>query len=344
MIKSYELHTARNRPALFASLSPKVWHETDFLHVWVVADPQIGMEVLRSPAMAMPDLLAVVDHVESNTGQSLENVRTAISCLPALLEGPAHADLRKALAKFLAEGLKRLESVLPELVDLALAPLRPSSMVDIYREVARPLVTSVISELIGQKLTTDIHDLMLGDIFILNKSPSKLRQLNAAYGTTLEFLSHSTEDAVEMACKLSCLAFGMETLIGLIVENIFMACKGQPVGETARLPEYPVETGLPVTWRRALRDCEFGSYKFCAGDFLRIQMQTLGYSEQPALKAAIFGAGIHSCVGKQLSLKIWSHLKDSFNGLGLRAEITEYELVPSHFFAHYRSVKIKVLP
>ena len=73
-------------------------------------------------------------------------------------------------------------------------------------------------------------------------------------------------------------------------------------------------------------------------------MQTLGYSEQPALKAAIFGAGIHSCVGKQLSLKIWSHLKDSFNGLGLRAEITEYELVPSHFFAHYRSVKIKVLP
>jgi hypothetical protein len=344
MIKSYELHTAPQRPALFASLPEKVWLETDFLRVWVVAEPQICIDVLRSPALGLPDLLAIVDQVEAKAGLSLQHVRTANSYLPALLEGPAHANLRKALAKFLAEGLRKIEKVLPGLVDVALAPLKTSGTIDLYAQVVRPLVASVISELIGQNLTSNIQDLMLGDIFPLNKSPGKLRQLNADYGAALTFLAQSTDDPIEMACKLCCLTFGVDSLTMTTVENILMACRNTGTSQVAALPEYPVETGVPVTWRRVLLDCEFGPYRFSAGDILRLQLQPGGYSDQPELKAAIFGAGIHSCVGRQVSLKLWSHLARAFNALGLQAEIMEYDLVPSHFIAHYRSVKIKVLP
>jgi cytochrome P450 len=344
MIKSYELHTARNRQALFASLPQKVWLETDLLRVWVVAEPQTCVDILRSPSVATVDLLTIVGHVEAAAGISLQNVRTANSYLPALLEGPPHAELRKALAKFLAYGLRKIELQLPELVQAALAPLTTPGTVDAYRDVTRPLVANVISVLIGQELTRDIQDLDLGIIFAVNKSPGKLRKLDADYGAALAFLARSSHDPMEVACKLCCLTFGIDTLTMTIIENILLALSDKVATEAAALPDYPIETGVPVTWRRALRDCEFGPHRFSAGDILRIQLQPLGYSDQTELKAAIFGAGIHSCVGKQLSLKIWSHLKDSFNGLGLRAEITEYELVPSHFIAHYRSVKIKVLP
>ena len=343
MIKSYELHTAPQRPALFASLPQKVWLETDFLRVWVVAEPQICVEILRSPAMVMPDFLAIVGQVEKSTGLSLHNVRTAAGYLPVLLEGPVHAELRKALAKFFAEGLKRLESVLPSLVNAAIAPLKSSGIIDLNGQIARPLVASVISQLIGQKLTPDIQDLRLGDIFPLNKSPSKLRKLDATYGTALAFLSQSTQDPIEMACKLCCLTFGVDTLAMTMVENMLIAFGDKVADHAATLPDFPVESGVPVTFRRALKDCEFGPYRFSKGDLLRLQLQPFGYADQPELKTAIFGAGIHSCVGRQVSLKLWEHLASAFNTLGLRAEIVEYDLIPSHFIAHYRSVKIKVL-
>jgi hypothetical protein len=344
MMKSFELHMAPQRPALFASLPEKVWLETDFLRVWVVAEPQICVDVLRSPAMGMPDLLAVVDMVEARLGQPLQHVRTANAYLPALLEGPAHADLRKVLAKFLAEGLKRIDKLLPGLVKDALMPLRSSGVVDLYGEVVKPLVANVISELIGQKLTPEVQDLKLIDIFPFNKSPAKLRQLNADYGAALSFLAQSTSDPTEMACKLCCLTFGIDSLTMTMVENILMACAERTGEGAAVLPEYPVETGVPMSFRRVREDCTFGPYRFLAGDTLRVQLQPLGYSDQPELKAGIFGAGMHSCVGRQLSLKLWEHLARAFNELGLRADLLAYDVAVSHFIAQYRSVKIKVLP
>ena len=343
-MKSYELHTAQNRQALFAGLKEKVWLETDLLRVWVLADPRICWEALRSPALGVPDVGAIISQFEVKLGRSFDHVRTANDYVLVLRRGAAHAELRKALAKFLADSLKRLESRLPELVDTAVAPLRTAGAVDLYTQVTQPLITAVISEMIGQKVTPDIQNLMLGDILTANKSPMKLHQLNADYGTALEFLSHSTQDPVETACKLNCLTFGFDSLNMALMENMIAAFRDRAAGQPAVLPEYPVETGVSVTFRRALRDCRIGSHQFLAGDLLRLQLQPLGYSSQKELKEAIFGAGPHSCVGRQLSLKLWSHLVKAFNALDLRAEIGSSELIPSHFIARYSSVKIEVLP
>ena len=97
------------------------------------------------------------------------------------------------------------------------------------------------------------------------------------------------------------------------------------------MPDFPVDTGVPVTFRRVKDDCSFGPYRFLAGDILRVQLQPLGYSDQPELKTAIFGAGVHSCVGRQLSLKLWEHLARAFNGLGLRAGLLAYDVAASHY-------------
>lgn len=343
-MKSYELHTAQDCQALFADLPQKVWLETDLLRVWVVADPHICLEALRSPALAVPDTMAILEQFEVRLGRTFEHVRTANSYVLVLLRAAAHAELRKALARFLAEGLRRLENKFPEMVSAALKPLRTAGIVDLYAQVTRPLIADIISEMIGQKVTPGIQDLMLGDILTANKSPMKLHQLNADYGKALDFLSQSSQDPAEIACKLNCLTFGFDSLTMALMENMIAACRDRAPGQAAELPDYPVETGVSVTFRRALRDCRFGPHQFAAGDLLRLQLQPLGYSDQRELKEAIFGAGPHSCVGRQLSLKVWSHLAQAFNALGLRAEIATYDLVPSHFIARYHSVKIKVLP
>ena len=343
-MKSYALHTAQNRQALFADLPKKVWLETDLLRVWVVADPQICLEALRSPALAVPDTIAILEQFEARLGCTFEHVRTANSNVLVLLRGSAHAELRNALARFLADALRRLERKLPEMMSAALQPLRTTGLVDLYRQVTHPLIAAIISEMIGLEVTPDIQDLMLGDILTANKSPVRLHQLNADYGKALDFLSQSSQDTVEIACKLNCLTFGFDSLTMALMENMIAACRDRAAGQPAELPQYPVETGVSVTFRRALRDCRFGSHQFAAGDLVRLQLQPLGYSGQRELKEAIFGAGPHSCVGRQISLRVWSHLAQAFNALGLRAEIETYDLIPSHFIARYHSVKIKVLP
>jgi cytochrome P450 len=340
-MKSYELHTAVNRRKIFNALPKKIWRENDFLRIWVIADPQLCAEIVRSSQMEMPDLLTVVERVETTAKISLENIKIANRCLPALLSGEQHSVLRKQLATFLMGGLKRVEGTLPDFLEKNLALLRKPGIVDLYVDIARPLVAHIVSELIGQKITEEIQNLDLGDIFPLNKTPSKLRRLNADYGKALEFLSQSTDDQTELACKLSCLTFGVDSLTMMIVENILELITDQSVNE---LPlKFPREAGVPVTFRSPREDCHFGVHHFKKGEVLRLQIQANAYSEQTDHRDVMFGAGLHSCVGRQLSLKIWSQLAKAINAIGLRAEFIEQTLGLSHFVAHYRSVKIRVI-
>ncbi len=341
-IKSYELHTAPNRRQLFSELQPKVWRESDIARQWVVADPEICIAMLRSPNLVMPDQGKALDLLEKATGQSFENLRLANRFLPAFMEGPEHAELRRELATYLMSALKRLDEILPDLTEQHLSPLKTKGIVDIYNAVARPFVCDILSVLIGQKLSNEILDLQLGNIFPLYKGPTQWRQLNADYGVALEFLRDGPEcDEVDLACKLCCLTFGVDSFSILFVEAMFELFES----ETLRnLPiEFPREAGVPVTFRSVRENCTFGEYEFTRGDLIRLQIQATSYSENKSHHTSMFGAGMHSCVGRQLSLKIWKHFAEGVNKLDLKGEIVSRNLGHSHFWTRYNAVEVRVM-
>ncbi len=53
----------------------------------------------------------------------------------------------------------------------------------------------------------------------------------------------------------------------------------------------------------------------------------MGYAEDKSLNA-----GRHACVGKQLSLAVWKHLADAFNGRRMLGHITDYTCNCTHSF------------
>ncbi|MGE3872280.1 MAG: hypothetical protein AB7F74_04910 [Parvibaculaceae bacterium] len=344
-MKSFELHAAENRKALFARLSPRIWLEADLVRIWVVADPSVALKLLRHPMVTIASRAGILDTITEKHGMVFPAVADACRMLPILAENDAHAGVRKGFATYLAERLRELESRLAGFSRSCLGRLAEKGRVDIVSEVVDPFVHKVIAVLIKQEAPAEILALDIADAIFFNTLVTHLQALDARIGKALSFLRATSSDEDEVAWKFACLVFGIDSLAGTLTESIVAVLRelDRHGAETARLPDFPVETGVPVTMRMARDDFVLDGVEFKAGDAIRLQLQSFSYSDNGEDRQFIFGAGMHSCLGKQLSLRLWHSFRQEFDALGLRARILDYELARSHFLMLHKAVNIEVL-
>lgn len=343
-MKSYQLHSAENRRAVFAQLSPRIWREEDILRMWVVADPALVVRIMRNPATVISDLAEVLKTVKAKFGIELPNVDYACSVLPVLVHDDLHPAIRRSFATFLAGRLAELDTELPGLVKSSLAPLSRQGRVDIVAQVVKPFMQKIFSIFLKSDMPADFLTIHVIEILSFKAMVTHLRNLDARIGRTLSYLRTTTADENEVGWKFICLVFGLDSVAMMLAEGLVTAMREfDPTASTAaKLPDFPIETGVPVSHRRAKSDFEIDGYKFAAGDWIRLQMQSLGYSPAAEDHKFIFGAGAHSCLGKQVSLRIWEAYKREFDGLNVKARVVDYRLIPSHYIIFHDSVEVEV--
>jgi hypothetical protein len=340
LMKFYELHSAEDRHAVLARLSPRVWRENELLPMWLVADPALIVQILRSPLTAPSELNDVLKAVEAKHGVQFPNVDYACRVLPLLLRDDVHAELRRPFATFLAGRLAELDAQLPDFVKSCLAPLDRKGRLDIVAEAINPLVQRIFSILLRSRMPAEILTLHVSDVLSFKTIVSHLRNLDTRIAKALACLRTTTRDEEEVGWKFICLVFGIDTLATMLTESVVVALRaGDGV---AKLPEFPIETGVPVAHRRVMSDLTIGGHAFAKGDLIRLQMQVLGYSSTAENHKFIFGAGAHSCVGKQLSLRVWEAFKREFDGLDISGRVVDYQTIPSHYTIFHKSVQIEV--
>jgi hypothetical protein len=337
-MKFYQLHSAESRRTVFARLSPPVWLENELLPMWVVADPALIIQLLRSPLTALSDLNDVLKAVEAKHGVQFPNVSYACGVLPVLVRDDVHPQLRGRFATFLAGRLSELDAQLPSLVKSCLATLARKGRHDIVAEVINPLVQNIFSILLKSAVPAEFLTLHVTEILSFKAMVSHLRSLDTRIARALAYLRTTTMDDEEIGWKFICLVFGMDTLATMLTESVVAALDARLV----RLPDFPVETGVPVSHRRVKSAFRIGAHAFAAGDLVRLQMQALGYSSVAEDRKFIFGAGAHSCVGKQLSLRVWEAFKREFDGLHVSGRVINYQTAPSHYTIFHQSVEIEV--
>jgi cytochrome P450 len=339
-MKFYQLHSAERRHAAFARLSPPVWLENELLPMWVVADPALIVQILRSPLTTLSDLNDVLKAVEARYSVQFPNVGYACRVLPVLVSDDVHPELRGQFATFLAGRLAEFDGQLPSLVKSCLAPLVRKGRLDIVAEVINPLVQRIFSILLQSRMPAEFLTLHVTEILSFKATVSHLRNLDVRIAKALAYLRGTTTGEEEIGWKFICLVFGIDTLAMMLTESVVVALRG--ADGAAKLPEFPKETGVPVSHRRVKSDISIGGHAFAEGDLIRLQMQALGYSSMAENRKFIFGAGAHSCVGKQLSLRVWEAFKREFDGLDLRARVLDYQTIPSHYTIFHKSVQIEV--
>jgi hypothetical protein len=286
------------------------------------------------------DLNGALNTVKAKYGLELPHVDYACSVIPMLVRGDVHAAVRKSFALFLAGRLAELDQRLHALVKASLAPFGRKGRVDIVAQVVNPLVRGVFSTFLGSEMPSEFLTIHVIEILTFKALVAHLRSLEARLGKMLSYLRATTSGEDEIACKLICLVFGVDSVSMMLTESLVMALRATPAA--ARLPDYPRETGVPVLQRVANRDFEIDGHKFAAGDLIRLQMQSLGYSEHADHRKVIFGAAAHTCLGKHVSLRIWDVFRDEFNAMVVSGRVVDYKLSPSHFIIFHESVEVEV--
>jgi hypothetical protein len=286
----------------------------------------------------------MIGAVEKAYGLEFPNMRYSARYLPLFLEGDRHDEQRRNSSRYLAARMRDIEKNLPLIMERRLAPLRSKGRIDLVSQVTEPLVREITSVFVEREVTKEIAELNLLDAFALNKSLTRFKDLDLRLGKARAFLLSEGDNEELLGARFSALSMGFETILVMLTEGLHRAFYNHPEGasDPIVLPTYPAETGVPVSYRRAMSDFTLAGHAFKTGDLLRLQLQVLGYSDRTEEQQGIFGAGIHSCVGKQVSLRIWSRLKEAFDALRIKGRVHSYDLVPSHYMVRYNSIDIEV--
>ena len=333
--------TAKERRTQYANLRDKVWLENEFLRSWLVADPEVMSDTLRAPDMALPGIEGMVSHIEQRSGKSLSSLRRAAKLIPIMHSGETHAALRRALAVYLMEKAKAASTVLPPMISTFLQIFKIKGSVDVHHDLVQPMIKQFISFLVGKPVPPEILGLRLDLILNHHKSPSLVMELDRNFATAIHFLEEDIKDELDLACKICCITFGAETLIMMLVESILYAVEIAGDGP-ANLPNFPHETGVPLTWRLATKDASIGGCPVRVGDTVKLRLQAAAYSDKSEIKNLIFGAGLHSCIGKNVSLVLWEHFSFAFNAMQLHAKSGAYDAIVEPHMIRYRKAEIEI--
>jgi cytochrome P450 len=94
---------------------------------------------------------------------------------------------------------------------------------------------------------------------------------------------------------------------------------------------------VPFVERIVAEPFEYQGTTFRQGERIRILLQSFQYSGNPADRMRLFGAGIHACLGRQLSLEIWSLVTNRLAKIDARVDIRDYTLRDDDYVFAYPS-------
>lgn len=308
----------------------------DSLQCWVVTDPKHSEAILSFPALGPANYVGAYERLEERGPYSFPHLRFALHHIPFSRSGPAHLHSRQTIGKLISARRAHVASILPELVREALRALDRPGDRELMGEVLTPLVTRFVGEIAGLD-TTDpepfrgssvVFDRMMGlkKRLRMEKAIGNVRAIiRSSFGSDI------SED--EEGARLALCILGHDAILGMIGESlhaIFRASSGRRFDEIA-YPPFPTQTGVPYIERTVTAPFQFSGLSFSEGERVRFLFQALTYSAEASDHPHIFGYGLHTCLGKQLSLDLWKELTtalsrrtQSFDMRGYAARTDDY--------------------
>jgi cytochrome P450 len=216
-------------------------------------------------------------------------------------------------------------SVLPELVGRSFAPLAAAEEVDLLSEVLLPLIDAIMALLLGIDAESLWRFRRVPGIFDRMIGLRRRKELELEVGIARSALASQREDADPL---FTLMALGHDALLGTIGESLHRLIAADPGRRLSEIayPAVPIETGVPYVERVVKQAFELDGNSFRGGDRIRILMQAFAYSGSEQSRLHMFGVGPHACIGRQLSLDLWSRITAVLAQVRRRAEVVKHAL------------------
>ncbi|MEX0853304.1 MAG: hypothetical protein WD036_08505 [Bauldia sp.] len=301
-VRYVNLHRNPKRRAYFASHRPGIQFDPG-LDGWVVDEPTLVEKLLADRRLAAFDYAA---HLRQHEAQ-FENLAFLGRFMPMWHEGKAHRDRRRDVANLLGERRLELQAALPAFVSNRLRPLFDVGRVEVMSEVLAPLLEDIGTILMGanpRELGVD----RISTVFDRFVGRRRLVRLDVEIGEVRAAIRRAVApDEEREGLILVLLVLSYHSLLGTLGESlrhIFLNSGGVPLGETA-IPPSPPESGVPFVEREIREPTTVRGHRLKEGDLVRLMLQSLAYSADPASHVGIFGVGTHACLGKRLATDVW---------------------------------------
>jgi cytochrome P450 len=318
------LHRAPDRRSYFAAeAQPILFDET--LRCWVVADRRLAESLLQHENLATVDYVDAYERLQKQFAIPYSNLLYAFRHIPICLNDEAHHRSRRRVAEVSAANRSAFAAAIPRLVSRWFGLLDAAERVELMGQVLLPLVDEVMATLVGIDASTLCRFRGVPGIFDRMIGLRRRSELEAEVGAARAAIGIENDIG---GARLTLLALGHDALLGTIGESLhyLVAANADRRLSDIVYPGAPVETGVPYVERVARQAFAIDSHRFDRGDRIRILMQSFAYAEAQQERLRMFGVGPHACIGRQLSLDLWSQITAKLAQVTRRATIIRHAL------------------
>lgn len=307
----------------------------EMARAWIIADAELCRQVLSTPELWPAPAVEHYRNMRGSLGEEFPSIAFAFESIPLAMHGEAHAAGRRAMTEFMVSRREPIHQWVAEELPRHLAMLAVPGEAELMTESIRPMVRGLFAAIIGVDLPPH---LMLDNISqVFDKSISvKRRRLLEEDMRVLE--AHIRErlgpgcDENEVRMRIGLLVVGKDTTVGTLGECLVQLVREFPDTPLSRItyPKAPAQTGLPFVERIATAPVQVGGVELKEGDRVRVVLQT--FVDAPASQHhRLFGAGPHACVGRPLTVDLWSAMCRHMGQMDTRLKLLAYELPQNEY-------------
>jgi hypothetical protein len=174
-----------------------------------------------------------------------------------------------------------------------------------------------------------------------------LRQIEVEVAELRAIMARNCPDAIAAGQEdmyIELFTLGRDSLLATIAESlalIFAANIGKKLSEID-FPDHPNETGVAIAERMATEPIPVGGVTIPAGDWVRLYLQSLNYSDRVDVQKLVFGVGAHTCIGRQLALDLWPMITAGLAALPWTLVATDRAYLRNQTFAMPANVTVRL--
>ena len=322
------LHRDPDRYARLATDAERPILYDPVLGSWIVTNPETVTELMRQPQLRVAH---VFEDLSEELRTAFPNLAFAFRCIPLCMNGEAHRHMRRRMAEVMGANRAAVEGVIRRAVEIYVGRLESCAEIDLVSDVLRPLGSEVVAAVSGSALPAKPEFDRLSIVLDQWISLKHRRAVEETIQDAREIIRSQLgpdDPPDEEGARLALHILGRDALVGTLGESLHRILQSAPQTKLSEIdyPAMPPETGVPFAERRVGESFEYRGYAFQAGERVRFRLQGLVYSEDPADRDRIFGIGVHTCLGRQIGIEVWSHLTARLMAIERVAEIAAYRV------------------
>jgi cytochrome P450 len=303
------------------------------LRCWISFDPEVVLDLLRDKRLVVPDALEAIKRLEAHFNRPFPNLTFAARCIPLLVEGSIHREIRRRLAEFLTEGRVRTTAALPRLMEQYVEPLNGRRQVEWIRGCMAPMVADMFSRMCDFPAPLPFPTLVITRVFDRFASLAAFEEAEKQAAALRERIAKDVPHLDEETL-FAALVLGRDPTLGTLGTSLLSILRrnlDRPLA-TIDFPDYPPETGVGIAERIATEAIAVDGETIAAGDRVRLYYQPISAEGSTVHRQNLFGAGAHSCLGRPIALDLWRALTRTLRRFSGRVTSVDVEFEPSTLF------------